>query len=57
MAQGDFISAVDYNAIHEKIIQILGTGVGTIGYGQIVRSAPVSPGEIITKGTVGCSNV
>jgi len=43
------IAATDYNAIRNKIIEILGTGSGQKGYGQAIASAPVFAGNTITK--------
>lgn len=42
------INASDYNLIRNKILQILGTGSGTSGYGQVVQSSDVAPGNLIT---------
>jgi hypothetical protein len=43
------ISAVDYNSIRNKIVGVLGSGIGSSGYGQSVTSSAVSQGEIISK--------
>lgn len=43
------ISAVDYNAIRDKIVSILGPGTASRGYGQTVTSSAVSQGEGISK--------
>ncbi len=48
MAQGSEILASDYNTIRTKVLQILGNGAGTVGYGQILTSLPVAAGNIIT---------
>ncbi len=49
MAIGDLISASDYNTIRNKIINVMGTGVGNSGYGQTTFSTAVSAGNTITK--------
>lgn len=43
------ITALDYNTIHNKIAAVLGTGVGSRGYGQILQSTPVFSGQNITR--------
>jgi hypothetical protein len=43
------IAATDYNAIRNKIVEILGTGTGQKGYGQTVASSAVFAGNNITK--------
>lgn len=43
------ITALDYNTIYNKIAAILGTGVGSRGYGQILQSSSVSSGQNITR--------
>ncbi len=43
------IAAADFNAIRNKIIEILGTGSGQKGYGQAIASASVFSGNNITK--------
>ena len=43
------IAATDYNAIRNKIINILGTGSGQQGYGQTLQSSAVFAGNNITK--------
>jgi hypothetical protein len=43
------IAATDYNAIRNKIAEILGTGTGQKGYGQPLSSAAVFAGNNITK--------
>ena len=40
-AAGSLITAQDYNDLHDKVAQILGTGSGSYGYGQSVNSTPV----------------
>ena len=42
------IHASDYNAIRAKVLQILGTGSGSSGYGQVVQSSNVVTGNLIT---------
>lgn len=49
MAIGDLISASDYNTIRNKIVNVMGTGVGNTGYGQTTFSTAVSAGNTITK--------
>ncbi len=49
MAIGDLISASDYNTIRNKIVNVMGTGVGNTGYGQTTFSTPVSAGNTVTK--------
>lgn len=49
MTIGSEILATDYNSIQAKVENILGVGSGTYGYGQVVRSAPVSAGDLITE--------
>jgi hypothetical protein len=48
MATGQNIQAVDYNIIRNKINLVMGTGVGTTGYGQTVYSADVAQSQDIT---------
>lgn len=43
------IDDLDYNTLRNKIIEVLGTGAGTFGYGQSLQSLPVFQGNIITK--------
>jgi len=43
------ISSSDYNNIRAKIVDILGPGTGSKGYGQTVLGATVSQGEQISK--------
>lgn len=43
------IAATDYNAIRNKIAEILGTGTGQKGYGQTIASSAVFAGNNITK--------
>lgn len=39
----------DFNTLRNRIIQLIGTGSGTYGYGQDVKSSAVFAGNIITK--------
>jgi len=48
-AQGADITAADFNALYNKISNMLGTGDGSYGYGQAVQSAGVVSGQKITK--------
>jgi hypothetical protein len=43
------ITALDYNTIYNKIAAILGNGIGSRGYGQILQSSPVNTGFDITR--------
>jgi len=43
------VKASDLNAIRTKISKVLGTGVGSYGYGQTIYSSDVSAGEKILK--------
>jgi hypothetical protein len=43
------ITALDFNNIYNKIAAILGTGVGTRGYGQTIQSSSVLSGQEITR--------
>lgn len=49
MPIGDYISAVDYNTIRTKIINVMSTGAGNSGYGQTTFSSLVSAGNTVTK--------
>lgn len=49
MSTGSKISAVDYNIIRNKIINVLGTGAGQTGYGQTIASTDVAVGNTVTK--------
>lgn len=46
---GTQILAADFVTIQDKAQEILGTGVGSKGYGQVVQSADVYTGNQITK--------
>lgn len=48
-ATGTIIEAVDYNAIRNKLINVMGTGFGQSGYGQTIVSSPVAQGNQVTK--------
>jgi len=43
------IDDLDFNSLRTKIIETLGSGSGTYGYGQQIQSSPVYQGNIITK--------
>ena len=43
------IDDLDFNALRNKIIEAIGTGSASYGYGQDVKSSAVSASEIITK--------
>jgi hypothetical protein len=49
MPVDDLIDDLDYTAIRNKIIRVIGTGDGNRGYGQAIKSVSVSEGQIITK--------
>ena len=49
MAFGSEIEALDYNEIRGRIIEVLGTGSATFGYGQPIQSSPVFANDLITK--------
>lgn len=49
MSTKPLITALDYNNIYNKISAILGTGVGSRGYGQTLQSSPVFTGQDITR--------
>lgn len=49
MPAGSKIEATDYNTIRNKIISVMGNGVGNTGYGQPVVSTAVLAGNKITK--------
>lgn len=46
--KGLLIEADDFNAIRNKIINVIGTGAGNSGYGQSIQSSSVSQGAIVT---------
>ena len=48
MALAGDIEALDYNTIRSRIVEVMGTGLGTYGYGQTVVSSTVSAGNTIT---------
>lgn len=48
MALAGDIEAIDYNTIRGKIIEVMGTGLGSYGYGQSTVSSAVSTGNTIT---------
>lgn len=43
------IDDLDFNGLRSKIIEIIGTGSGSYGYGQSIQSSPVYQGNLITK--------
>lgn len=47
-AENALVRVVDFNNIRNKIINVLGTGSGTSGWGQTVASSAVSPGARIS---------
>jgi hypothetical protein len=49
MPTDDLIYESDYTAIRNKIIRIIGTGDGSRGYGQAIKSPVVGQNEIIRK--------
>ena len=49
MATGDTILALDYNAIREKVISVMGAGYYQRGYGQQITSNESAPGHTITQ--------
>lgn len=48
MTIGSEINSSDYNLLRSKVVQILGTGSGTSGYGQSIQSSDVVAGNLIT---------
>lgn len=49
MATGDFIQASDYNTIRSTIINVMGAGSASYGYGQTVNSSAVANGQTVTR--------
>lgn len=43
------ITALDYNTLRNKIIEVIGPGAGSYGYGQEIKSSSVVSGQTITK--------
>ena len=43
------ISSLDYNAIRNSVVALLGPGTGQRGYGQTIASSPVTAGNVINK--------
>ena len=43
------IDDLDFNTLRNKIIEVIGNGAGTYGYGQAIQSSPVFQGNIIRK--------
>lgn len=40
VSQGDIIRATHFNDLRDKVVSVLGKGVGDLGYGQIPKSKP-----------------
>jgi hypothetical protein len=49
MTSGTNVFAAQYVAIQNKAESMIGTGAGTLGYGQTVQSSDVFSGNLITK--------
>lgn len=43
------IDDLDFNSLRSKIIETIGPGTGSFGYGQEIKSSPVFEGNLITK--------
>lgn len=43
------IDDLDFNSLRNKIIETIGPGAGSFGYGQDIKSSAVFPGNIVTK--------
>ncbi len=48
MAYGDQIDDSNYNTLQDKVQLLLGTGTGSRGYGQVLQTADVFAGNIVT---------
>jgi hypothetical protein len=48
MPVNDIITQAEYNNIRNKVISVVGTGAGTVGYGQPLRSSAVSEGNRVS---------
>jgi hypothetical protein len=48
MPVNDIITQAEYNNIRNKVISVLSTGAGTLGYGQPLRSSAVALGNRVT---------
>jgi hypothetical protein len=48
MAVGDKIRTVDYNTVQTRVANVLGTGSGSLGYGQTVQSSQVTTSNNVT---------
>ena len=46
---GTQILSTDLNSLRNKISDVMGTGVGTFGYGQSVNSSTVIAGQTVLK--------
>lgn len=53
MAVNDIITKNEYNAIRDKVIYVLGTGVSNAGYGQAVQSRAMTESDRITPNEWG----
>lgn len=42
------IAAADFNAIRSKVISVIGSGSGPLGYGQAIQSSAITPGTVIS---------
>lgn len=49
MPVNDIIKTADYNTLRNSIVQIIGNGSATYGYGQPIRSAAKADDEIISQ--------
>lgn len=49
MAVNDIIKTADYNTLRNSIIQVIGNGSATYGYGQPIRSAAKADDELISQ--------
>jgi hypothetical protein len=49
MPTGSQVAAVDYNTIRNKVVDVIGTGSGSFGYGQSIASSSISSGNVITR--------
>jgi len=49
VATGDLVFALDYNAIREKVISVIGQGYNQRGYGQPIHSSEASIGHTISE--------
>jgi len=49
MAVNDIIKTSDYNTLRNSIIQVIGNGSATYGYGQPIRSSAKADNEVISQ--------